>query len=636
MKKAIKFAAVALCAAALAISCNKNDIEINVTPSAKTITMTCTIADSGTKLGISDTGKVTWEVNDQILFHGKWIGGQYSYTATLSEANISQDGKTATVTIEDFTKGSPTGDQASNIYAIYPASAVAADNGATNWRATHPFNTSNAPLMVGYNKETDGTSFTFINLCGLIAFSVEGEFDNYELHGNNDEVVGYDGYQAEVYWTTNGTQSTNLTKGGTPLTSISAPLNADGTTVHYACIPNGVTFTKGFTFKFKDGNSTVKIKKTEKTVTIPRNGLLNLGKITNLEDYEAPTTSDHVSGISNAKDLSESGAANCYVITSAGSYKLPVVKGNNKEISAGNVFGAEVLWETYNNDTEVEAKSVIAAVDFDGPENYIYFSTPETLKPGNALIAAKDSEGNIIWSWHIWIPETSINSDLYANAYGFYKAMDRNLGALVPAKIDEPATVESFGLFYQWGRKDPFPGPQAVKSSSAAVIAGTATSKSTVQITIAEAIANPTMFAYDKDKADVDYEGGNWCVDEISTAWSDSDKSIYDPCPAGYRVPARNENQPAWKGSDWVYDSENLVCSLGDLVFPLAGYMDDNGGSYSYPSVRAEWWSSTSYSSNHSKGRCMYAKGVAPAASYAYKARGASVRCVSISEEPAL
>ncbi len=255
-------------------------------------TFTCSL-DPDTRLGIDGTGKTSWESGDQILFHGKWLGQSgskyYSRTVTLAPSDISADGKTATVSLGALYNDTPRSGCASNIFAIYPADAVAVDNGAGSWRAIHPFNTTNRPLMVGCNKEVDGTSFSFINLCALISFSVSGDYDSYEFSGNNGETVGYDGYQAEVYWKSSGSLYSNLTKDGSPLASVSGPVTADGSTVNYICVPAGADLKSGFTIKLLKSGAVKKIAKTSNSVKLSRNQLLPLGDISGrLTDAETP------------------------------------------------------------------------------------------------------------------------------------------------------------------------------------------------------------------------------------------------------------------------------------------------------------------------------------------------------------
>ncbi|MBQ9463574.1 MAG: hypothetical protein IJU68_07980 [Bacteroidales bacterium] len=276
----------------LALSCNST-IDIVQAPAEKEMTFTCELKPDS-RLGIDAQGKTSWEAGDQILFHGKWTGKDgstyYSRTVTLTAENISADKKTASVTLETFNKGTTSGDEGSDVYALYPASAVAVDNGHSNWRRLHTFNESNLPLMVGYNKETDGTTFEFMNVCALVSFSVSGDYDTYEFSGNSGETVGYSGYQAEVYWTTGGSRSANLNKGGTPLTTVSGTVNANGTAVNYVCIPAGADFSAGFTIKLLKGGVVQKRARTSSAVNLSAGDLLGLGNITShLQDPPAPS-----------------------------------------------------------------------------------------------------------------------------------------------------------------------------------------------------------------------------------------------------------------------------------------------------------------------------------------------------------
>ena len=250
---------------------------------------TCVIADApDTRLSIDSQGKTRWEPGDQILFHGKWTGKgskTYSVTVTLDESNISADGKTATVTVGSFDAGTTSSGRASLKYAVYPADSITPDNGKENWRDKHTFNGTNRPLMLGYEKGDGTTAFTFRNLCGVISFSVSGDFDSYTFCGNDDETVGYDGYQASLYWGTDGKEHSDYTLGGTPLTTVSGTLATGSDAVNYVCLPAGASFSNGFTFRFLKNGAVVNVAKTNTAVTVGRSALLPLGDITShLED----------------------------------------------------------------------------------------------------------------------------------------------------------------------------------------------------------------------------------------------------------------------------------------------------------------------------------------------------------------
>ncbi len=614
------FALISIAAAFAAVSCQKNENAPESAPAKKTVTLTCVIPESSdSKVAIDNQGKTQWEVGDEILIHGKWAGGKYSTTATLTSSDISSDGKTATFTIDaftddDYTRGKTT------YFASYPASQVAVDNGASSWYSYTYYKTSNAPLMGGCNNvDVDGgNTIYFYNLCGIITFVVDGEFDSYEFVGNNGETVGYNNYCTNLYIKDDGTLNEGFVYSSkvTPLTVVTGDVVPDASTLNYICVPGGVNLTDGFTIKFYDGVDLVKVAKSVKGVNLARNSYLPLGNITShLKDYVAPTSSDHKSEIptGSATNLAASEPANCYVISSPGTYSFPAVQGNSTT-PAGEVFGVELLWETYNNAEAVTANSVIAKVDFE--DNVIYFQTPSALKPGNALIAAKGSNGKILWSWHIWIPENEIQTINESTVFDT-PVMDRNLGALDKATTSD-ASLKTYGMYYQWGRKDPFPGSAAVSNNVFSTVAGPVSTNTAIQ--------TPTTFY---TAAEHDSEG-NWNEENITTLWQDGGKTKYDPCPPGYRVPLFDETKILWEknNDNWTYDwtVQYAKTAAYDVVFPLAGWK--SGSSVSNIGSRVLIWSAK----NHSipRGYCKIIrqdKGGYYYHNY-FKFEGASVRCV--------
>ncbi len=400
MKNLLKFSALALLASALMASCAK-ETDMPVEGRKITKTFTCVFAQPDTRLGVTDAGKTTWEVGDEIMIHGG-SNGASRQLVKLTADDISADGKKAKITVVDMEPYDRTdAGVVSKFYAQYPASLVPTGNMYYECR----FTATNDFLMAACDV---GDEFVFFNLCGIISYTVSGDFDKVVFCGNNGEVVGYSTvYQARVRDNGSGPE-VNYNKPGNesgdpvPMKNFEAELKPGAT--NYVFLPAGAKFTDGFTFKFYDGAELKKVAKSSKAVDVAHGKILALGDITaHLEDYVPPTSSDHKSAITDATDL-YSFKANSFVITAAGAYKFPALKGESDE-EVGNVFDVELLWETYNNAETVELNSVIAAVDFE--DNWIYFKTPETLKPGNAVIAAKDVDGKIIWSWHIWIPETA-------------------------------------------------------------------------------------------------------------------------------------------------------------------------------------------------------------------------------------
>ena len=223
-------------------------------------------------------------------------------------------------------------------------------------------------------------------------------------------------------------------------------------------------------------------------------------------------------------DLSAEGTANCYLIQAAGNYKFKAVMGNS-DYSVGNVKKTEVLWETFGTDVMPNVGDLIKEVGY--KNGYVYFSTADEFKNGNASIAVRNSKDVILWSWHIWCSEDGWTDQVYPNNAG--TMMDRNLGATSAT----PGDVGAFGLLYQWGRKDPFMGASAIWETTFAASTGSWGVASISFSNIVFADENPMSYVTWWNGGSV--PGNGWHT-------SESAKGLYDPCPVGYRVPDGDEN----------------------------------------------------------------------------------------------
>lgn len=241
-------------------------------------------------------------------------------------------------------------------------------------------------------------------------------------------------------------------------------------------------------------------------------------------------------------DLSTGGTSNCYVISMAGSYRFNCsVKGNGTE-SVGVINSAAVLWETLNTTDAVTLGSVVSSVSLE--DGYINFSTPATFTPGNALIVVKSITGKIVWSWHIWAVD--FDPEGYAQEYpGGALMMDRNLGAL----NNDTGDAGAFGLFYQWGRKDPFVGSGNISRTSFA------TTSPEGAITYVESDSSTDLLDYATRYPSRVIKNSTWNNSDLY--WTNI-KTQYDPCPPGWRVPDRD----IWR------DFNSLIA-----FYPEAGYV---------------------------------------------------------------
>lgn len=322
-------------------------------------------------------------------------------------------------------------------------------------------------------------------------------------------------------------------------------------------------------------------------------------------------------------DLSVEGTANCYFVQTAGKYKFKAVKGNS-DATVGNVKKTEVLWESFGTDVKPNVGDIVTGVGY--KNGYVYFSTPEVFGNGNASIAVRNSKDVILWSWHIWFSEDGWNDHVYANNAG--TMMDRNLGATSAT----PGDIGAFGLLYQWGRKDPFMGTCAKSGTTLAASTGSWKTVSGGK-TIDWAEENPTTYI----------TGYEWCSGQGSGnnpgeyRWNDDHKTLYDPCPYGYRVP-KDGNDGFWATANVKatgdYSNPGIYWTLADgettAWYPAVGYRSYDSGSLYDVGVFGYYWSASPSPSG-----AIYAYylsfncyGNAYPAFSNYRGYGSSVRCV--------
>lgn len=292
-----------------------------------------------------------------------------------------------------------------------------------------------------------------------------------------------------------------------------------------------------------------------------------------------------------ASDLSAEGAANCYVINSAGTYLLDAtVMGNG--VPAGSFVpetispaDAVLVWQS-------EA-GMITSVELLGGDLVFEASGAE----GNALVAVTDEEGGILWSWHIWNPGMTLSALQSSDGYG---VMNVNLGALA---VDFTADARYYGLLYQWGRKDPFPGsptltgttstmPVPVYDMDGAVVeTGHSSYTSLDENNIEYAISHPTVVISNQGQYLVSRD---WLKSGSGNdgLWGDaSAKTCFDPCPPGWRVPDSevfrhftSSGSYAWNFYDFNVEDVNGdgVIDIDDYDYGWRFWLDRSAGVSSF------------------------------------------------------
>ena len=280
---------LALCLAALlltAVSCKVDSLQDGRGLSSAEdgpIVMRCVFAgNEDSRVSVSDAGKTRWEAGDAIYVHGK--SSKYAQTVTLKASDISADGKWATITLSSWNK-KENGYDPDGFYAAYPAGAIGFSSNESCYYYNKFSNTS-APLMAAYQS---GDSFVFFNLCGIISFSAEGDFDTFALSGRNGETVAYSSYQVKV---TSAEQNwRHAVSGAATRVEMAFPGSGEPCRVY---LPGGTDFTGGFTLEFLKGGKIVKTLSTTSAVNVRRSAILSLGDVTSrLEDYTPAEIGTH-------------------------------------------------------------------------------------------------------------------------------------------------------------------------------------------------------------------------------------------------------------------------------------------------------------------------------------------------------
>ena len=291
--------------------------------------------------------------------------------------------------------------------------------------------------------------------------------------------------------------------------------------------------------------------------------------------------------------------ANCYVIHNPGTYKFPTVYGNSIKNGATNTkaytstkTGPNILEkflkadgtpitqpqiENINNACLIwqDTKDLISNISYNA--NYVSFEVKkETIHNGNAIIAVRNASNEILWSWHIWVTERDLSSVEVTNFQNVkYKFLPVNLGWCgfgnewyapreVKTRLKQAGgktadlTFKSNGEvlnndydikngnnpYYQWGRKDPMLPGNGIGDTEKTCF--TTETQYAFQHTglntndIKEYIRNPHKFNL---KREMDGKYYNlWSTDNDTTVPNDEVviKSVYDPSPVGYSLPASN------------------------------------------------------------------------------------------------
>ncbi|MCM1249817.1 MAG: fibrobacter succinogenes major paralogous domain-containing protein [Alistipes sp.] len=245
---------------------------------------------------------------------------------------------------------------------------------------------------------------------------------------------------------------------------------------------------------------------------------------------------------------------------------------------------------------------------------------------GNAVVGIYDNNGKLLWSFHIWKPLDNPTTDMPVYTVtnsGSYTVMTMALGAVKKSVYNSTDTekLQSYGLYYQWGRKDPLGRPVSLTASgngyvkiydsagadqgngywvtaanvkelsdnSGAILDGVDTDVDGFELDrymIDYAVANPTVFikvpngTYNNDWAGVT-NNNLWANPEGYNYPEQSQlpgRSVFDPCPANYHVAPKDLwiNFSKTRANTTVADefnTRNPGNSIASIVSPYTAAM---------------------------------------------------------------
>ena len=312
----------------------------------------------------------------------------------------------------------------------------------------------------------------------------------------------------------------------------------------------------------------------------------------------------------------------------------PWIEKTNGGANSG-VDGAEVVWADAAN--LVHSPSITHV----GGEGFLDFEvTAADIQSGNAVVAVKKG-GTTVWSWHLWFaPKDALDKIKVTNHQNVdYYFTKETLGwkptqwsgstydkpRTVKVKVEQtvansgtkqaavinitqnPGNVRKGATTrYQFGRKDAFPGVDALAANSHF------TKDAGDNMSIMNGIQHPDKF--------YTHAGGSswqnnysyynlWSADNTTTGHNDNPvvKTVYDPCPVGFKMPASNAftgfttdggNNGTMNvdgtGNSLTYDNNSghnfwtSSSKTATIYFPISGYHGYSG--WQYNDDRGYYW----------------------------------------------
>lgn len=263
--------------------------------------------------------------------------------------------------------------------------------------------------------------------------------------------------------------------------------------------------------------------------------------------------------------------ANCYVVKEEGDYKIPLVYGNaikNGEPNTAaytnlalnehmvdyvNAYGTQITSPYIETDlgksivsAEVLVQDANVVTNATISKGYLMFTVMTVPITGaNAIISIRDSDGTIVWSWHIWIFPYDLTPVTYVRNNNTVKFLPWCLATT----FNEGDQYKAIAWYYQFGHISPTVGPYAYNqtNSDRPQTWGTLywNTKENYHKGYEEGIKEPNVFWAQGNVYTDNWYGNNPEVYNLWNANSSTNadydlavvKTVYDPSPVGFKVP---------------------------------------------------------------------------------------------------
>ncbi|MGP1481569.1 MAG: hypothetical protein ACTTJL_07735, partial [Hoylesella enoeca] len=250
----------------------------------------------------------------------------------------------------------------------------------------------------------------------------------------------------------------------------------------------------------------------------------------------------------------------------------PWIEKTNSGANAG-INGAKIVWADEKDLVHLSTSPIVRDASGDA---YLDFEVKQAdIKSGNAVVAVTKN-GTVVWSWHLWFaPKDALSTIAVTNltnkTYNFTKetlgwkpkgtVSSYTTPRTVKVKVEQTianggvkqVTVinitqnpggkkEGIATLYQFGRKDAFPGMDETQLPQGSINRNAGNNMS-----IINGIQNPQNFytwGYSwENTPPAGYTYYNlWSADNTTVGFNDNAvvKTVYDPCPVGFKMPASN------------------------------------------------------------------------------------------------